>query len=245
MRFDRAKLKDKLKSCAKETESGDHIVFSDSDITLKKIGEGHAEEWTETGRLSLIYRDGEFILSAAGHEFHLEGIPAMTMVLAVRIVFCDKSGYYEYLRSRPEIEMLLLGQHMAELSAPPLSYSFSESAEYLEKNEYKLLGKAIVEGAKTGCFDAIAHPDRIFRRCNSWDSDMEKMSEVIIQSAINVDIPVEMNLASAENPIYYKKQFWALVPDFVQRIVGYDAHFIDEVKSRYAAISRHLMAFGE
>ena len=84
-----------LKSCAKETESGDHIVFSDSDITLKKIGEGHAEEWTETGRLSLIYRDGEFILSAAGHEFHLEGIPAMTMVLAVRIVFCDKSGYYE------------------------------------------------------------------------------------------------------------------------------------------------------
>ncbi len=99
MRFDRAKLKDKLKSCAKETESGDHIVFSDSDITLKKIGEGHAEEWTETGRLSLIYRDGEFILSAAGHEFHLEGIPAMTMVLAARVVFSDKSGYYE-LRSK-------------------------------------------------------------------------------------------------------------------------------------------------
>ena len=157
----------------------------------------------------------------------------------------DKSGYYEYLRSRPEIEMLLLGQHMAEVSAAPLAYSFSESAEYLNENEYKLLGKAIVEGAKTGYFDAIAHPDRIFRRCNSWDSDMEKMSEAIIQSAIIADIPLEMNLASAENPIYYRKQFWALVPDTVKRVVGFDAHSIDEVKSRYSAISRHLMAFGE
>ena len=157
----------------------------------------------------------------------------------------DKSGYYEYLRSRPEIEMLLLGQHMAEMSDSPPSYSFSEGSDFLNRNEYKLLGNAIVQGASTGYFDAIAHPDRIFRRCDSWDSNMEKMSVAIIQSAINADIPLEMNLASAENPIYYKKQFWALVPDFVQRIVGYDAHFIDEVKSRYAAISRHLMAFGE
>ena len=157
----------------------------------------------------------------------------------------DKSGYYEYLRSRPEIEMLLLGQHMAEMSDSPTSYSFSESSDFLNRSEYKLLGNAIVQGASTGYFDAIAHPDRIFRRCDSWNSDMEKMSEAIIQSAINGDIPLEMNLASAENPIYYRKQFWALVPDTVQRIVGYDAHSIDEVKSRYSAISRHLMAFGE
>lgn len=157
----------------------------------------------------------------------------------------DKSGYYEYLRLRTEIEMLLLGQHMAEMSDSPPSYSFSESSDFLNCNEYKLLGNAIVQGASTGYFDAIAHPDRIFRRCDSWNSDMEKMSEAIIQSAINADIPLEMNLASAENPIYYRNQFWALVPDTVQRVVGYDAHSIDEVKSRYSAISRHLMAFGE
>ena len=145
----------------------------------------------------------------------------------------DKSGYYEYLRSRPEIEMLLLGQHMAEVSATPLSYSFSESTDYLIRNEYKLLGNAIVQGASTGYFDAIAHPDRIFRRCDSWDSDMEKMSEAIIQSAINADVPLEINLASAENRIYYKKQFWALVPDTVKRLVGYDAHSIEELTTRY------------
>ena len=59
---------------------------------------------------------------------------------------------------------------------------------------------------------------------------MEKMSEAIIQSAIIADIPLEMNLASAETPIYYRKPFWALVPDTEKRMVGYDAHSVDELK---------------
>ena len=155
----------------------------------------------------------------------------------------DKSGYYEYLRSRPEIEMLLLGQHMAEVSSSPPSYSFSESAEYLDKNEYKLLGKAIVEGAKTGYFHATAHPDRIFRRCHSWNNDMERMASEIIQSAVNADIPLEINLASVENPIYLKQEFWELVPETAKRIVGYDAHSIDELKSRFKITQNTLDIF--
>ena len=146
----------------------------------------------------------------------------------------DKSGYYGYLRSRPEVEMLLLGQHMAEVSNSPLSYSFSESSDFLNLNEYKLLGNAIVQGATTGYFDAIAHPDRIFRRCRSWDKDMEKVSYEIIRTAVNADIPLEINLASVENPIYLKQEFWELVPENAKRIVGYDAHSVDELKSRYS-----------
>ena len=155
----------------------------------------------------------------------------------------DKSGYYEYLRSRSEIEMLLLGQHMAEVSSSPPSYSFSESAEYLDKNEYKLLGKAIVEGAKTGYFHAIAHPDRIFRRCHSWDNDMEKIASEIIQSAVNADLPLEINLASVENPIYLKQEFWELVPETAKRIVGYDAHSVDELKSRFIMAGNKCLTF--
>ena len=95
MRHDRAAFKDKLASFAEKNEAGEQVVFSDGDITLTKIGDGHEEEWTEKGQVSLLHRDGEFILCASGHEFRLKGISAMTMVLAVRIVFCDKSGYYE------------------------------------------------------------------------------------------------------------------------------------------------------
>ena len=146
--------------------------------------------------------------------------------------YFDKMGYYSHLRSLPEIEMLLLGQHMAQVSDSH-SYSFSESSEYLDNNEYKLLGEAIIQGASTGYFDVIAHPDRIFRRCSVWDRDMEKVSGNIVQAAIKAGIPLEMNLSSAESPIYFKSEFWKLVPDTVKRIVGFDAHSINEMAMRY------------
>lgn len=156
----------------------------------------------------------------------------------------DEIGYYKYLRSLPDLEMLLLGQHMAETPDSPTAYSFSESAEFLNANEYKLLGNAIVQGAKTGYFDAIAHPDRIFRRCAVWDSDMENVSRAIIQTAISMDLPLEMNLSSVENPKNYKRQFWQLVPDEARRIVGFDAHFVGEMASRYTGISERIQKFG-
>lgn len=90
MSHDRAALKDRLDEYVE-----DSVVFSDNGITLTKIGEGHEEEWSDIGQLSLIYRGRAFLLSASGHEFNLDGISAMTMVLAGRIVFGDKSGYYE------------------------------------------------------------------------------------------------------------------------------------------------------
>lgn len=156
----------------------------------------------------------------------------------------DEMGYYKHLRSLPDLEMLLLGQHIAEMPDSPPAYSFSESAEFLDANEYKLLGKAIVQGAKTGYFNAIAHPDRIFRRCAVWDSDMENISRTIIQTAAAMNLPLEMNLSSVENPKNYKRQFWQLVPDDVKRMIGFDAHSLDEMESRYTGISERLQKFG-
>ena len=157
----------------------------------------------------------------------------------------DAEGYYDKLRSMPELEILLLGQHMAETSAEPPKYSFSESYDYLEKNEYKLLAKAIIQGTGTGYFSAIAHPDRIFRRCDVWDEDMENVSKEIIQAAEKADIPIEINLSSAENECYYKRQFWSLVPDTVNRIIGFDAHSIGELESRYKNADSILRKFIE
>ncbi len=144
----------------------------------------------------------------------------------------DSIGYYKYLRSLPELEMLLLGQHMAQVSDDPLEYSFSESTEFLNENEYKLLGKAIVQGVESGYFDVIAHPDRIFRRCSMWDKDMEDVSNEIIQAAIKSDIPLEMNLSSVENPKNYKWQFGRIVPNNAKRIVGFDAHSLNDIEAR-------------
>lgn len=157
----------------------------------------------------------------------------------------DAMGYYKQLRSMQEIEMLLLGQHMAEVSDSSLAYSFSESAEFLNENEYKMLGQAIVQGAKSGYFDVIAHPDRIFRRCSVWDEEMEAVSTKIIHAAITANIPLEMNLSSVENPKNFKPQFWQLVPEAVRRIIGFDAHSIYEMETRYKEMSERMEKFGD
>lgn len=157
----------------------------------------------------------------------------------------DADGYYKHLRSLPDLEILLLGQHMAEVSDVHPAYSFSESTEFLNENEYKLLGKALVQGIATGYFDIIAHPDRIFRRCSVWDTDMEAVSNEIIQTAIKADIPLEMNLSSVESPINYKREFWRLVPDTAKRVIGCDAHSLYEMELRYNSGTERLKKFEE
>ena len=156
----------------------------------------------------------------------------------------DQIGYYAHLRSLPALEMLLLGQHMAETSASPVTYSFSESKDYLNRNEYKLLGSALVQGIRSGYFGAVAHPDRIFRRCSEWNEEMEALSSEIIQAAIDADIPIEMNLCSAESPIYHKRNFWQLVPETTRRIIGFDAHSLYELESRWKGMENLLRVYG-
>ena len=157
----------------------------------------------------------------------------------------DADDYYKHLRSLPNLEILLLGQHMAEVSASLPAYSFSESEEFLIANEYKLLGKALVQGIATGYFDIIAHPDRIFRRCSMWDTDMDAVSNEIIQTAIKADIPLEMNLSSVEISINYKREFWRFVPNTAKRVIGFDAHSLYEMELRYNSVTERLKKFEE
>jgi len=145
----------------------------------------------------------------------------------------DKTGYYQYLRSIPELEMLLLGQHMAEISDNPPAYSFSLDTEQLYKEEYRLLGNAVIQGIKTGYFDAVAHPDRIFRRCTEWNQEMQDLAMKIIRTAVSLHIPLERNLASFENPKYFRQEFWNSVPEEAEQLIGLDAHSLRELTSRY------------
>ncbi len=139
----------------------------------------------------------------------------------------DNAGYYQELKNNRGIEILLLGQHMAETT--PGHYSFEWNKSQLDEEEYILLGKAQIQGIKSGYFAAVAHPDRIFRRQKSWTSSMTVMAEKIIKAALQVDIPLEINEASKHHPGHFWKEFWALAPNN-HPIYGLDAHTLDEVK---------------
>ena len=100
-KHDRAALEKKLRECSEETCNGyECVAFSDDEVTLVKIGNKHTEEWTETGRLSLVFRDGRYELDVSGHTMLIDEISGMTMVLARRIVLSDRSGYYEIRAAR-------------------------------------------------------------------------------------------------------------------------------------------------
>lgn len=146
--------------------------------------------------------------------------------------YFDKAGYYAELRSIPELELLLLGQHMAQTSSDPPAYSFSMSREELEETEYRHLAKAIMQGIGTGYFGAVAHPDRIFRRIREWTDDMAEVSREIITAAAEAGLPLERNLSSPDTNYGFTPEFWKLVPAGTELITGYDAHCISDMISR-------------
>ena len=94
-KLDREALTAKMEDILENGSSEETEIFTDDNVTLIRIGEDHAEEEAAHGRLALIYKEGNFALTIGEHESGVPDISNMTMVLAARVVFSDKSGYYE------------------------------------------------------------------------------------------------------------------------------------------------------
>ena len=137
--------------------------------------------------------------------------------------------YYKELKDNPNIDLLLLGQHM--YATGDSGYSFSLPYEQLVKEEYKGLSMAIQLGMSSGYFDAVAHPDRIFRKRRVWDEEMTKYALGIIDAAIEKNIPLEINESSKSEEYHYWLQFWKLAKERGAMIIrGLDAHSVAELK---------------
>ena len=139
----------------------------------------------------------------------------------------DDAGYYKELKARENFDMLLLGEHMAETE--PGEYTFSWDKDKLNAEEYIALGNAQIQGINSGYFDAVAHPDRIFRRQKTWSEDMDTMAGKIIACACKMNIPIEINEASKHQNNHFRKEFWDKA-EAAQVIHGVDAHAIDELR---------------
>lgn len=109
-------------------------------------------------------------------------------------------------------------------------YSFSLDKDVLKREEANGLGNAIITGMMTGYFDVLAHPDRIFRKCEVLNLNMEKMSKDIINVAIENKVILEKNISSMNKNNQYRNEFWELVPKYAKVITGLDAHSVAELK---------------
>lgn len=134
--------------------------------------------------------------------------------------------YYEYLKSLNNLDLLLLGQHFSEVGKN--KYLFELDENEIKEKEYLLCGEAIIEAIGTKYFDAIAHPDRIFRR-KTWDINCARISEEIVSLSNENEMVLEKNLNSMKMNNYYREEFWDIAKES-KTIYGYDAHCIKEIK---------------
>lgn len=141
----------------------------------------------------------------------------------------DRQGYYWKLAEDSRIELLLLGQHMAELEGEPGTYTFYWDESRRREKEHILLSNALCTGIRSGYFSAVAHPDRIFRRCDTWTPALDILSRQIITAAAEASIPLEINLASRQRPNNFREEFWKLAEGKVKTFFGLDAHSVKEL----------------
>ncbi len=136
-------------------------------------------------------------------------------------------SYIRETRASKDFDLLILGQHYYE--RPDGSFYFAKREEENADERFGL-SEAMIMGIKSGCFDVVAHPDRIFRNCPVWTEDMADISKKIIDAVRGTDIYLEKNYASSLKRNHYWNEFWELVPDNVRTVKGLDAHSVDSLK---------------
>lgn len=135
--------------------------------------------------------------------------------------------YYSGLKDSGDFDVLMIGQHFYECEDGKHSFSLERSVR--KRTEASGICKALIQGIETGCFQVVAHPDRMFRYFDCWTKEMEAISLELINAALDNRITLERNLASKERKRQYWEEFWQLVPKTLNTIVGVDAHSVSEL----------------
>ena len=143
--------------------------------------------------------------------------------------------YISHLSDTPGVDIMLLGVHFGYLKDRG-KYNF----ELEDKNYEPIhLAKNMVFAMYSGLYDAVAHPDLLFKRKRCWDYEADEVSKELWRTAVINDIPFEVNMSSVMNSCKKKKEgyfwpeFWSLAPDDAKIIYGLDAHSPEELEQNY------------
>lgn len=138
--------------------------------------------------------------------------------------------YYEELLDEYGVEYLVLGQHFYDISGRWQSaYGIDDTAECVK------YARSVSEGLDTGYYSMLAHPDIVGVNLLPWDKNMEKMTDIIIESAVKNDIPLEINANGVRRGIiidelgkhyqYPHFKFWEKVAEAKAKvIISSDCH---------------------
>jgi histidinol-phosphatase (PHP family) len=141
-----------------------------------------------------------------------------------------ESWYRDYLRSELGAEYLVYGSHW-----------ISDAGEFYyipEVAEERFLGRYVdltIAGLRTGLYDFLAHPDLFLAGYTHFTADVRLACRDIIDAAIAMDLPLEVNGLGLEKPAvmgdqgprapYPVREFWEMASSMGAVIIcNSDAH---------------------
>lgn len=97
--------------------------------------------------------------------------------------------YYEELYRTEMCQYMLLGQHWFTDE----DGRFWQTGNLPSTEMYPLYMKTILEGMKTGFFQAIAHPDLVFMNRFAWDEECERACDLLLEGCTKEGYVLEYN----------------------------------------------------
>ncbi len=211
----------------------------------------YIEKAIELGAPRIVYTDhAPYPGNPFGNRMEIEQLPEYVATLSrLKEEYRDRieimigleaeylPGFREYLyelKNGHGLDLLIMGQHFYERE--PGRYSFSDEDK---SDEFRGLCRAMTEGIRTGLFDVVAHPDRAFRRRESFGDEETEFARELINAASLEGVFLEKNISSMHRKRQFWKEFWEILPEQSIAVYGIDAHSVGEIEdgmAEYAAV---------
>lgn len=148
-----------------------------------------------------------------------------------------ESWYKDDLLGGFEADYLILGSHWITLGDGTHLYIAEVTDDSALLRAYT---DQTIEGMRSGLFSFIAHPDMFMSGWKEWDEEAKACSKAIIDAAIDVGMPLEVNGFGMIKPTnetsrgvrfqYPYREFWELVAEKGAKVIcNSDAHKPDLV----------------
>ncbi len=143
-----------------------------------------------------------------------------------------ESWYRDELKGRYGAEYLVLGSHWLRAGDKHVG---SNKATASDLRKY---AEQTIQGLQSGLFAFLAHPDLFMSKHKEWDADAEACFKAILEAAVDLDIPIEVNGLGCSRPPnetsrgmrfqYPYIEFWELAAQTNVRVIcnsdAHDAH---------------------
>ena len=160
------------------------------------------------------------------------------------------SWYKDMLLGEFGADYLVLGLHWLTRGKEHLY-----AAEFSSRKDFHMYVDQTISGIQSGLFAFYAHPDLFMRSFVDWDDDLACCSAALIDAAVGMKLPLEINGLGMQREVLHTKkgiryqypydEFWQLAAEKNAGVIcNSDAHSPSDVIRNALAASEYAEKFG-